>query len=182
MLLKFVRTAYGSTVVDGPVDSLDDAKVYADIAMDNGEADCTYTGDYFQEMPCSINVPDTRRFKCIGGPFEIDKSCIEIVHSDEDFSFIKFQATQQCIYFAPNIQDLDIASTMACVAAASDDVEQCIDIEKDHDCNRWTISAPEDIPKVALISCFKDFPTSLAQRAYISANTQQKAVREVKGA
>ena len=148
MVITFTREATGYLPLR-PDEVYDQEEYMQKISqiVNDGDAD-KYECDYFFEIPAPT-TPKTR-FRCFGGPFTVERSEV-----DYCFERVYYRATQRCLFFADDIADFDTAITMACVASASDCVEQSISINKTP--NRWEIRAPQDIPAIALIACYKDY-------------------------
>lgn len=163
-ILLFERTATCSFFApwNGHV-SEDEAAAMVKREIRNGLTDPKFSSDYFQELG-EVNAPEQVNFKCYAGPFkEPSRRDIEILPgADGDRAMIRFETKQNCIYIANGV-DVDTATTMACVAAIADDVEQSITVDASIP-HRWELSGPDGIPQEILTRCIPAFMPASALR------------------
>lgn len=161
-IIIFQRTATGSFCTLGSV-TLEEATELVRNDIKSNLHECSFDSDCFRELD-DIPVPEALNFKCFAGPFDFSRKDVEVSSGgSSDCSLVRYEANQNCIYFA-NGMDLDTAITMASVAAAADDVEQSISIDTSV-ANRWELSAPEGIPQEVLTRCAPAFiPMSILRK------------------
>lgn len=176
MILQFDRTADCTLTAPGPINR-QEALALINNAIEANELNGTYEGDYFVNVKNIIPIPATLAFQCIGGPFSLDRNSIEVENGYcGDTARVSFRAKQKCLYFADDIENEDLAITMASVAASSNDVQQSITVNKDPLQERWVISAPKGVPFSALLNCVKDScPIYARQDSYV-ANRSETSV------
>lgn len=165
-IVTFERTAKGCIPIHGCFTN-EEAETHAAMAVAANELDNKYSSDNFTEIDGS-RVPKEIDRKCIAGPFVLDRGSIWITGgcAANEVAFVHFEATQNCVYFANDL-DFDTASLQAHLAAITDDVEQSISVDNSVP-NRWAILAPVGIPQIVLAECFaKHSGLAATQNAYV---------------
>ena len=153
-ILKFERTAKGSFTVHNPI-SQDDAVTYAAIAVKAGDMNERTYADNFTVIS-DDRIPRGMEGKCFGGPFVLDERSVDIIgdaRTENSTEAVFFDAMQNCLYFT-NSKDLDHATCMASILAATDKVESLV--EDVSEANRWTLKAPTGIPLEVIAECFAE--------------------------
>lgn len=142
MIIKFEARKTCRTPIMGYV-CKDDAETIAAVAIAANSLESTnISSDYFMPLSDAV-ISDEINDKCFSLLPVLDVKSIEVT----DGSVI-FDVTQQCLYFTKDTANEDLAITMATVAAAADDIEANIKVEKYP--FGWTIEAPADLPKSVL--------------------------------
>lgn len=142
MIIKFEVRKTCRTPIMGYV-CKDDAETIAAVAIAANSLESTnISSDYFMPLSDAV-ISDEINDKCFSLLPVLDVKSIEVT----DGSVI-FDVTQQCLYFTKDTANEDLAITMAAVAAAADDIEANIKVEKYP--FGWTIEAPADLPKSVL--------------------------------
>lgn len=142
MIIKFEVRKTCQTPIMGYV-CKDDAETIAAVAIAAESLNCSsINSDYF--VPLSdADFSDEINGKCFSLTPVLDEKSIEITDHT-----VSFDVKQDCLYFIKGVTDEDTAITMAAVAAAADDIDPCIKVEKYP--FGWTIEAPANLPKSVL--------------------------------
>lgn len=142
MIIKFEVRKTCQTPIMGYV-CKDDAETIAAVAIAANSLESTnISSDYFMPLSDTV-ISDEINDKCFSLLPVLDVKSIEVT----DGSVI-FDVTQQCLYFTKDTANEELAITMAAVAAAADDIEANIKVEKYP--FGWTIEAPANLPKSVL--------------------------------